>query len=396
LISRCGSRAADTDVFGIRHHLSHGGLMSSRVLVRPATVLRVILVAMVAAAVAAVALPDPAAAHGNVVNPASRNYYCWQRWGSDFQNPNMATEDPMCWQAWQANPNAMWNWNGLFREQVAGNHQAAIPDGQLCSAGHTESGRYNALDAVGAWKTTSISNNFQIKLYDQASHGADYIRVYVTRQGYNALTTPLAWSDLELVGQIGNTPAAQWTPDPAGGVSIMVGGSAPGRTGRHMVYTIWQASHLDQSYYFCSDVVFGGGTTPSPSTSASPSPSPSRSPSASPSRSTSPSPSSSPGSRTCSATYQTTTQWPGGFQGLVTVTAGASGVNGWQVNWVFANGQTVTQSWNAVFTVTGSSVSVRNTAWNSTLAGGASTSFGFLGSWNGTNTAPVPTCTALG
>jgi len=376
--------------------------MSSRVPVRPAAVLRLLAVAVLAAAVSAVALPDPASAHGSVVSPASRNYSCWQRWGSDFQNPNMATEDPMCWQAWQANPNAMWNWNGLFREQVAGNHQAAIPDGELCSAGHTESGRYNALDAVGAWKTTSISNNFQIKLYDQASHGADYIRVYVTKQGYDALTKPLAWSDLDLVGQIGNTPAAQWTPDPAGGVSIMVGGSAPGRTGRHIVYTIWQASHLDQSYYFCSDVVFGGGTTPSPSTSASPSRS--ASPSASPSRSTSPntspntspSTSPSPGARTCTATYVTTTQWPGGFQGQVTVTAGASGLNGWQVNWAFTSGQTVTQSWNGVFTVTGPSVSVRNTAWNSTLGAGASTSFGFLGSWNGANTAPVPICTPMG
>ncbi|MCO6011142.1 lytic polysaccharide monooxygenase [Actinoallomurus purpureus] len=30
-------------------------------------------------------------------------------------------------------------------------------------------------------------------------HGADHILVYVTRQGYNALTQPLRWSDLELV-----------------------------------------------------------------------------------------------------------------------------------------------------------------------------------------------------
>ncbi len=28
----------------------------------------------------------------------------------------MVTEDPMCYQAWQADPNAMWNWNGLYRE----------------------------------------------------------------------------------------------------------------------------------------------------------------------------------------------------------------------------------------------------------------------------------------
>ncbi|MBC7272698.1 MAG: cellulose-binding protein, partial [Streptomyces sp.] len=34
-----------------------------------------------------------AVAHGSVVDPASRNYGCWLRWGSDFQNPAMAQED---------------------------------------------------------------------------------------------------------------------------------------------------------------------------------------------------------------------------------------------------------------------------------------------------------------
>ncbi len=204
------------------------------------------------------ALAVPASAHGSVANPVSRNYGCWQRWGGDFQNPRMATEDPMCWQAWQTDTNAMWNWNGLFREGVAGNHQAAIPNGQLCSGGRTENGRYRAMDAVGAWRTTSVANNFRLKFYDQASHGADYIRVYATRQGYDALTTPLAWSHLELVGQIGNTPASQWQRE-AGGVSVEVPVNAPNRTGRHVIFTIWQASHSDQSYYICSDVQFGGG-----------------------------------------------------------------------------------------------------------------------------------------
>ena len=46
-----------------------------------------------------------------------------------------------------------------------------------------------------------------------------------------------------------------------GGVQIDLPVSVSGRTGRAMVYTIWQASHLDQSYYFCSDVRFPGGPT---------------------------------------------------------------------------------------------------------------------------------------
>ncbi len=199
----------------------------------------------------------PAGAHGTVTGPTSRNYGCWQRWGSDFQNPAMATQDPMCWQAWQADPNAMWNWNGLYREGVAGNHQGVIADGQLCSAGRSQSGRYAAMDAVGNWKATTVGTSFPVRLWDQAGHGADYIRVYVTKAGFNPVTTALKWSDLQLVTEIGNTPVAQWTPVAAGGWEKTLQVNLSGRTGRALVYTIWKASHADQNYYFCSDITFG-------------------------------------------------------------------------------------------------------------------------------------------
>jgi chitin-binding protein len=225
--------------------------------------LRIPLRALVVALTAMLLLPlmpaGNAAAHGSAIGPASRNYGCWQRWGNDFQNPNMATQDPMCWQAWQYDTNAMWNWNGLYREQVGGNHQAALPDGQLCSAGRTGNGRYNAMDVPGAWQTTQLSTNFTFRMHDQARHGADYVRIYVTRQGYNATTQPLRWSDLELRAQTGRILPGVGTPEsnPAlNGVTISVDVTAPGRSGRHVVFMIWQASHFDQSFYSCSDVTF--------------------------------------------------------------------------------------------------------------------------------------------
>ncbi|MEV4542691.1 lytic polysaccharide monooxygenase auxiliary activity family 9 protein [Micromonospora echinaurantiaca] len=355
---------------------------------RKPRVLWLLAVAAAAVLLLTTALANPVSAHGSVVDPASRNYGCWQRWGSDFQNPRMATEDPMCWQAWQANPNAMWNWNGLFREGVAGNHQAAIPNGQLCSGGRTEGGRYNALDTVGAWKTTPVSNSFRVRLYDQASHGADYIRVYVTRPGFDALTEPLGWDDLELVGQIGNTPASQWKPE-TNGVSIEIPANAPGRTGRHIVYTIWQASHLDQSYYLCSDVDFSGGggpTTPPPTTPPPTTPPP-----------TTPPPTTPPPAGACTATYRVTGQWAGGFQGEVQVTNGGSPISGWSVTWTYADGQQVSSAWNATVDTSGNRIVARNVGYNGSLGAGASTTFGFLGSWNGSsNTAPMLTCTAGG
>ncbi len=95
----------------------------------------------------------------------------------------------------------------------------------------------------------------------------------------------------------------------------------------------------------------------------------------------------------CTATYAVTNQWPGGFQGDVKVTAGGSAITGWTVRWTFANGQTVSQAWNASVTSSGSAVTARNVDWNGRLGAGASTSFGFIGSWTTTNPTPTLTCT---
>jgi expansin (peptidoglycan-binding protein) len=137
--------------------------------------------------------------------------------------------------------------------------------------------------------------------------------------------------------------------------------------------------------------------------SASPSASPSRSgvsPSAS-SSSASRSPSSSASSsaqagKACTAVASIASSWPGNFQGGVTVTSsGTSPISGWLVTWTFADGQVVSQSWSANVTQSGTTVTATNVTWNGALAPGASTTFGFLATWNDvTNTVPTATCTA--
>jgi len=344
--------------------------------------------------VVVVSFAGPASAHGSLTDPPSRNYGCWARWGSDFQNPNMAQTDPMCAQAWTANPDTMWNWNGLYREGVAGNHQAAIPDGQLCSGGRTQSGRYQSLDAVGPWVAATKPNNFLMTLTDQAQHGADYLQIYITKQGFNPATQPLTWSSLELVQTTG-----RYAPAPQYQAQVNAGS----RTGRHVLFTVWQASHLDQSYYLCSDVIFTGGTsTQSPTASASPSRSASASAGPSPSRSVSPSPSRSGATpsgsaqppKACSATYTKTSEWSNGFGATVSVTAGGSAITSWSVTLTWANGQTITTAWNATVSTIGSISTAVNASYNGSMAAGQSTSFGFNGTWSGTNSAPTLVCSA--
>jgi endo-1,4-beta-xylanase len=96
---------------------------------------------------------------------------------------------------------------------------------------------------------------------------------------------------------------------------------------------------------------------------------------------------SSPPPGACTATYRIVSQWNTGFQGEVSVTAPA-GKTSWTVTWTYGNGQRITQVWNGTHTQTGSSVTVRNAAWNGTPP----TTFGFLANWSGTNTAPALSC----
>lgn len=223
---------------------------------------RALMVLSAALLLVTVPMAGQSSAHGSTIDPASRNYGCLDRWGDRWQAPEMQTEDPMCHQAWQADPSAMWNWNGLYRENVGGDHQAAIPDGQLCSGGRTQGGRYAAMDAVGDWVAKDIRNDFTVKVHDAAKHGADYFRIYVTKPGFDPRTEALGWDDLELVRETGEYAPGAGTPETGnselGGVTVSVDASVQGRTGRAIVYTIWQAAHLDQPYYLCSDVNFVG------------------------------------------------------------------------------------------------------------------------------------------
>ncbi|MEV4655862.1 cellulase family glycosylhydrolase [Micromonospora sp. NPDC049301] len=127
--------------------------------------------------------------------------------------------------------------------------------------------------------------------------------------------------------------------------------------------------------------VFGG--TPPPTTPPPTTPPP-----------TTPPPTTPPPAGGCTATYTVVNQWQGGFQGEVRVTAGATAITGWSTRWTFANGQSVSQSWNAALTSSGATVTARNVDYNGRLAAGASASFGFIGGWTGSNARPEVSCTA--
>ncbi|MCX2970111.1 MULTISPECIES: lytic polysaccharide monooxygenase auxiliary activity family 9 protein [Streptomyces] len=183
-------------------------------------------------------------AHGTVIAPETRNYGCLQRWGSS--EPDEA-QDPMCYRTYHENPNAITAWKAVYANNTGDNYQQVIPDGQICSAGGQGETNYGALDRPGPWTTTSLDSDFTVDVYDEARHGADWLEIYVTKQGFDPQTQLIGWDDLELVKKTGSYPyQAHYTTDV----------STSGYNGRHVVVTVWKASHMDQKYFLCSDVDF--------------------------------------------------------------------------------------------------------------------------------------------
>ena len=144
-------------------------------------------------------------------------------------------------------------------------------------------------------------------------------------------------------------------------------------------------------------IALAGGTVPTPTptsgTTPTPTPTSGTTPTPTPTSGTTPTPTPTQpsGGSSCHVVYGIANQWPGGFQGSLSITnTGSSTINGWTLVFSFANGQTITQIWNASDTQAGSQVTVANLSYDATIAPGATlNSIGFLGSWNGTNTAPT-------
>ena len=91
----------------------------------------------------------------------------------------------------------------------------------------------------------------------------------------------------------------------------------------------------------------------------------------------------------CSVGYAVTSQWPGGFQGAVSVTNLGDPLDGWTLTFAFADAaQRVSQGWNATWSQSGGTVTATSMSWNGAVATNSSVTLGFIGAWSGSNPAP--------
>ncbi|MFI7342615.1 lytic polysaccharide monooxygenase [Streptomyces sp. NPDC050085] len=202
---------------------------------------------------------SPAAAHGTLGDPVSRVAACY---AEGAENPTSAA----CKAAVAAGGSqALYDWNGIRDGAAGGKHQEHIPDGKLCSANSDE---FKGMDLARAdWPATKVSaGSYTFKYKVTAPHKGTF-NLYMTKQGYDP-SKPLAWSDLDL-----EHPVATKTDPAAEGGYYTFSGSLPERTGRQLIYSIWQRSDSPEAFYSCSDVTYGGASSSSggaaaPSTSA--------------------------------------------------------------------------------------------------------------------------------
>ncbi|MFE5485438.1 lytic polysaccharide monooxygenase [Streptomyces sp. NPDC056527] len=188
--------------------------------------------------------PSTAGAHGAVFNPVSRVAACYAE-GPETPKSQVC-KDLVA----DSGTQPLYDWNEVNIANADGRHQLLIPDGKLCSANRE---KYRALDwARTDWPATAVgAGAFDFKVRVTAPHSGT-MTVYITKQGFDP-TQPLKWSDLDA------TPVATYaTARTATDGFYNFTGTLPARTGRHIVYKVWQRNDSPEAFYSCSDVTFGG------------------------------------------------------------------------------------------------------------------------------------------
>ncbi|MGW4777483.1 lytic polysaccharide monooxygenase auxiliary activity family 9 protein [Streptomyces filamentosus] len=201
---------------------------------------------------------SPAFAHGSMTDPVSRVAACYA------EGPE-APSSAACRAAVAASgTQAFYDWNAVNIANAAGQHRALIPDGKLCSAGND---KYKGLDLARAdWPASRMTAGKHTFRYKGTAPHKGSFALYVTKDGYDP-AKPLKWSDLEA------EPFVTVTDPGMQGGDYVFEGTVPAKSGRHLIYSVWQRSDSPEAFYTCSDVVFGaasagGGAAPAATATA--------------------------------------------------------------------------------------------------------------------------------
>ncbi|MEM1320631.1 MAG: lytic polysaccharide monooxygenase [Bacteroidota bacterium] len=186
-----------------------------------------------------------ALAHGTVTYPPSRIWTCYQE---SPETPN----SPACIAAVASHgTQPLYDWNEINQPNAAGQHTLFIPDGMLASGGRPE--KYGGMDQVRSdWVATPVTPGpLTVTWTNSAPHATSYYEVYITKEGWTP-DQALSWDQLELLVQTEPSYAAS---------TVYIPVTLPTRTGKHILYSIWQRSDSPEAFYSTSDIDFGTTTS---------------------------------------------------------------------------------------------------------------------------------------
>ncbi len=184
--------------------------------------------------------------HGTVTFPPSRVWICFQEGPEDPDSP--ACIDAIAMYGTQA----LYDWNEVARMDANGAHREIIADGNLASAGRPD--KYGGLDQIrNDWVATPVTPGpLTVTWTHTAPHQTLYFDVYITKADWTP-DQPLTWDSLELL--VRTQPRDASSED-----NIDV--TLPNRTGKHVIYSVWQRSLSEEAFYSTSDVDFGSEPIP--------------------------------------------------------------------------------------------------------------------------------------
>ncbi|HRI11896.1 MAG TPA: cellulose binding domain-containing protein [Verrucomicrobiota bacterium] len=287
------------------------------------------------------ALGTPALGHGSMFSPVSRVYRIF------LENPETPKSPSSTAALAVGGTQPFYDWSEVNRLVPDYNYQALIPDGQLASAGRS---KYAGLDLVRSdWPATSVNPGpFHMVFAAHVPHDPSFFKAYISRPDWKP-TQPLRWADLVPLDGAQNARKE--------GNTYVFDTVFPARTGKHVIYVIWQRiDPAGEAFFSLSDVDFGdgtgygnpGGTTPPPL----PSPTP-------------------------VVECREDSRWDTGFVSTIRLTnPGTNTINLWTLS--FQLNGTIVNFWDAVSRgFSGGTFNFGNAYWNGQIAPGATVTFGF-------------------
>ncbi|MFZ4775704.1 MAG: glycoside hydrolase family 9 protein [Terrimicrobiaceae bacterium] len=327
--------------------------------------------------------------HGSMADPISRSYEVF------LENPQTPQTAAARAAIAVAGTQAFYDWHEVNLQVPDYNYQARIPDGKLPGVGRD---KYAGLNLPRTdWPATPVVPGLrECRFYAATPHEPSFFRAYITREGYNPLQ-PLRWSDLVAVPGADSAHLM--------GSNYYMTLDLPVRTGRHILYVIWQRiDPVGEVFFSTSDLDFGGvnyGATPAPMVAPAPvdggheedghthpTPTPTPVPTATP----------APGAANvvvefpaATVTFKVTNDWKTGFQGDVTIRNKTSQpLRDW--NLAFVMDRQISSIWNARVASREGSLQrfdASTFSWNKDVPAGGTVSFGFNAAPGGLTAPPT-------